>query len=296
MKLFWHIGPHKTGTTSLQRALAAQADTGRTEYYYPTPSRSGPGHAMLAWQLLGLNGVEKAPNVILDEIKRVESLGFSKIVISSEEFSRALMTADSFGPLAAICDEVECELVLTLRPLIDRVYPEAQELIKNGHKLLLTNPQELLGVCANRPGLRADFLSAAIFGTRAASVSVLMVDPETPEKLFEDISTVLGEAIPAPKNRPSRFSIKPDDKANTSFPFIKTAWLESINRFSDVPPQEARKAIDAAYIAASRHLHSLEAAGYPPLPPLLHRYLDTVWQLQLAFLQALEQTGRVRRL
>jgi hypothetical protein len=296
MKLFWHIGPHKTGTTSLQRALTAHADSGHASYYYPPPSRNGPGHAVLAWQLLGLNGVEKAPDAIRDEISRAESLGFSKIVISSEEFSRALTTPESFEPLAAICDEVECELVLTLRPLIDRVYPEAQELIKNGHKLLLSNPQELLGVCANRPGLRADFLSAAIFGIRAASVSVLMVDPETPEKLFEDISTVLGETIPAPKKRPSRFSTKPDDNANTSFPFIKTAWLESINRFSAVPPHEARKAIDAAYIAASRHLQSLEEAGYPALPPLLHRYLETVWELQLAFLQALGETGRVRRL
>lgn len=292
MKLFWHIGPHKTGSTTLQEALAAHVASGRASFYYPTPAAHGPGHAVLAWKLLGLNGVETDPEALRTEIRRAEDRGFSKVVISSEEFSRGLLAAEPFAPLAAICDVIECELMITLRPLTERVYPEAQEQVKNGGRIWFANPQELLALCADRPGLRADFLPAAINGTRAASVSVIFVDPAVPQKLLESVSVVLDERIEA--EAVSLLSSARKVRANVSYPFIKTAWLEAVNRFSKLPAPEARKAVDAAFNAASREVEGLVDIGYPALPPILERYLGSVWEFQLAYLHALEESGRVR--
>lgn len=284
MKLFWHIGPHKTGTSSLEIALARHAAAGNASYYYPPTPEYGPGHAVLAWRLLGLNKRSPEPDTIRREIDRAQSLGFSKIVISSEEFSRAVLPDQTFEPIARICDEVETELILTLRPITERVYPEIQELIKNGMRLQFLTPQDLLNVCDARPGLRADFLSAAVNGSRASAITVIMVDELQPLKLFEAASLILGETIPAP----------PNPRDNVSYPFMRTIWLEAVNRYGGVTPAEARSVVETAFAAGSKQLDKLAAVPYPPLPPVLERYLNGVWDLQLSYLRVLEQVGQIR--
>lgn len=284
MKLYWHIGPHKTGTTSLQLALAAHAASGRASFYYPSVGDYGPGHALLAWQLLGLNGRQRTPDVIHAAIEEAKRRGIDTVVLSSEEFSRAAVGEAAFEPIARVCADFECELILTLRPLAERLYPELQERVKHGEKIAFSSPHDLLTVFVDRPGMRPDFLSAAILGTGAQHVSVIMADRSAPEKLFKGLSSILGQEIPAARDR----------QENQSYPFIKTTWLEAINRFIKVPPDEARAAVEVGFHAASKRLKSLEAAPYPPIPPILQRYLDSTWQLQLAFLKVLEESGRVR--
>lgn len=98
------------------------------------------------------------------------------------------------------------------------------------------------------------------------------------------MSTIVGEQIPAPSN----------PQQNVSYSFIQTAWLEVINRYGGVGPDHARNAVDAAFIAAVRQLDKLNDVPYPPLPPVLQRHVDGVWELQLAFLQAMQEAGRIR--
>jgi hypothetical protein len=183
-----------------------------------------------------------------------------------------------------VCADFECELILTLRPLTERLYPELQERVKHGEKIAFVSPHDLLTVFVDRPGMRPDFPSAAILGTGAQRVSIIMVDRSAPERLFKGISSILGEEIAAARDR----------QENESYPFIKTTWLEAINRFINVPPEEARAAVEVGFHAASKRLKTLEAAPYPPIPPILQRYLDSTWQLQLAFLKVLEESGRLR--
>lgn len=284
MKLIWHIGPHKTGTTSLQTGLAARAASGRASYYYPPVGEFGPGHAVLAWQFLGLNRRDRTPEVIMAELQRAESLGHSKVVLSSEEFSRALLTPDSFAQFAPVCEKVECELVITLRPLPERIYPELQEIIKNGQKLNLANAHEVLEAVMTRPGLRPDFLSAAISQTKASAFSIVLVDNELPEKIFSGMSTIVEENLPIPRT----------PTANPSYPFVKVAWLDVVNRYAGVTVSQSRAVVDAAFQAATRRLSALAGLPYPPLPPAIQRYADGVWALQLAYLSELQAAGRIR--
>ena len=240
----------------------------------------------MAWKFLGLNGRERAPDIVLTEIERGAKLGFSKVVVSSEEFSRALLTPDSFAGFARVCATVECELVITLRPLRERIHPELQEMVKNGQRLSLASPVDVLDAVAARPGLRPELLPAAIFGSNAANVTVIMVESHAPLKIFESMSTVVGESLPTPRRVAE----------NVSYPFVQTAWLEALNRYAGLAPREARDIAEAAYAAAVRHRQQIASVPYPPLPVALERYVDGVWQLQTAFLDVLHQSGRIRLL
>ncbi|PWG74809.1 hypothetical protein DF186_15960, partial [Enterococcus hirae] len=55
MEIVLHIGPHKTGTTTVQQFLHDNLadDQPQPDHWYPRPERNGPGHAHLAWQTLG---------------------------------------------------------------------------------------------------------------------------------------------------------------------------------------------------------------------------------------------------
>jgi hypothetical protein len=125
-----------------------------------------------------------------------------------------------------------------------------------------------------------------LIGSGAASASVILVDPAKPRKLFDAFSVVLGERIPEPKNR----------QVNTSYAFMKTAWLEVVNRYAGVKPFEARAAVDAAFSAATHELDRLSTVPFPALPAAFDKYLEGVWQLQLEYLKTLQQIGRVRLL
>ena len=284
VKLVWHIGPHKTGTTSLQTSLAARAASGRASYYYPPVHEFGPGHAALAWHFLGLNRRDHMPDAISDEIKRAEGLGYSRVVVSSEEFSRALLTDQSFRQFARVTESVESDLVITLRPLLSRIYPELHELIKNGQKLNLASAHEVLDAMMSRPGLRPDFLSAAIAESGAAAIWIVFVDNDKPEKLFSAMSGIVGDDLPIPRN----------PAENPSYPFVKAAWLDIVNRHASLSPKPSRAAVDAAFDAATRREPALADVPYPPLPPALVRYAAGVWDQQLAYLDQLQAAGRLR--
>jgi hypothetical protein len=298
MKLFWHIGPHKTGTTSMQLGLGSYANTRRASFYYPPTGDHGPGHADLAWGLLGLNGRPKSSESMYAEIDRAYELGFSKIVISSEEFSRALLVDSGFETMARICSDVETELIVTLRPLTERIYPEVQERIKHGIASDITSTEELLKICAASPGLRADFLPAAFERMNASAISVVSVDSTRPQKLFDDLSTIIGEPIPTPRKV----------RANVSTPVIMALWLNALNtqmkgqdpNTAELGPlgaaQRRLRAVSEAFDVAGKQMPFVRDMSYPPLPKPIREYLDGVWSIELAYLSALEAAGRLRRL
>lgn len=286
MKVFLHIGPHKTGTTALQRVLYQHAKSGGCGYFYPDPSLVADlAHAQLAWRFLGLAGCERVPGLLLRKVAAAEKAGFTKVVFSSEEFARAMFVDDGFESLARFCEQVDCELVLTLSPLGDRILPELQEAVKHGQSYDPENLTDLLQLCATRPGLRPDFLSSAIHGIKASGVSVILVDKSQPEKIFRAMSTVLGEPLPIPSST----------GVNKSWPFMKTAWLSAFNRYlPGVPWETSRVVLDAAFDAAVRQCGAIDAAPPPALPAVFVDYVAGVWESQLGFLTVMQDAGRLR--
>ena len=194
MKAYWHIGPHKTGTTALQHALRQQAASSECRYFYPATSLvEDIAHAQLAWRFLGLAGCAREPEILLRRVAAAEKAGFSKVVFSSEEFSRAIFVDCGFESCARFCEQVECELVITLSPLVERILPELQEAVKHGESYDPESVSDLMRLCATRPGLRPDFLSSAILGTKAARVSVILVDKRQPASATTGARTAMTQ-------------------------------------------------------------------------------------------------------
>src|SRR4051812_13114833 len=105
MKVYWHIGPHKTGTTALQRALLQHTKSSECDYFYPAPSLvEDLGHAQIAWRFLGLAGCERDRGILLRKVAAAEKAGFKKVVFSSEEFSRAIFVDEGFESCARVCE------------------------------------------------------------------------------------------------------------------------------------------------------------------------------------------------
>jgi hypothetical protein len=285
MKLFWHIGPHKTGTTSIQQALMARFSAGESLYHYPETARFGPGHAEIAWRFLGLDGGEADAGAVLREIKTAEAKGFEKVVLSSEEFARALLTEGGFDSFARVAREVECELILTLSPARDRVLPELQEKIKHGKHFEFFDLDELLQLAHERPGLRADFVAAAVLGVEARLTSVIFVEKENPGKVYRTISEILGETVEVPTA----------PVLNPSLPFLRAAWFSDLNRAEPTLPwQDSRPIVDAAFAAATAVRPEVADLPYPPLPASFVTYVDDVWRSQRLFLDVMERAGVVR--
>ena len=72
MKITLHVGPHKTGTTSLQSWLLENSMVHLEEYgvYYPPVQEFAPGHAVIAFRALGQHKYQADPTslrTIVDE-------------------------------------------------------------------------------------------------------------------------------------------------------------------------------------------------------------------------------------
>src|SRR5262245_29525083 len=113
-RVIFHVGPHKTGTTSIQRALLAGGP-----YGYPVPEKYGPGHALTAWRAFGLTGFQPETNLLVDSTRSLDSS--DTVVFSSEEFCRVLDADATSTALERLAEEFPVELVVTLTPLPDRL-------------------------------------------------------------------------------------------------------------------------------------------------------------------------------
>jgi hypothetical protein len=147
-----HIGPHKTGTTALQRALAEARP--RLEEHGVVYPGNGPSHIRAACAVTGAAGLPGAPRVRKVEwtrlVRRVGRCGDQRVVISSEFFDMA------DDPTARrIVDELggdRVHVVVTLRPLA-KILPSAWQQAVRG-RIQLDYGSWLKAVFADEPGTR----------------------------------------------------------------------------------------------------------------------------------------------
>jgi hypothetical protein len=119
-----HIGPHKTGTTAIQRALQdARQELRAKGVVYPG---RGPSHIRAACAVVGVNGLIGAPPPHIRAwerlVKEVDRAGDRRVVISSEFFDMADDVTARRVVEALGGDRVH--VVVTLRPLA-KILPSA---------------------------------------------------------------------------------------------------------------------------------------------------------------------------
>ena len=106
LRLILHIGPHKTGTTSLQQALLNRYGAEEpAAIWYPIPQRPGPGHAILAAEIIN----DGQPS-LSSAIRAASQGNCDTLIVSSEIDWGQLGNAEVFqwrGTVGAVWDHVE---------------------------------------------------------------------------------------------------------------------------------------------------------------------------------------------
>ena len=192
LKLVLHVGPHKTGTTSLQWALYKQyAARGPRKLWYPTPLSKPPGHAVAAHASLGFGGTQP---LLQDWIDEAQASVCETLIVSAEALCAAY--PDKIGMLASQLTLCDVQLVLTLSPICRRSLSLWQGKLKHRFDQPLNAAREEM---LQAPGLAADLTQAFADTFASAKVSVIVVDRKAPLDLYRHFASATGIPLEAPK-------------------------------------------------------------------------------------------------
>ena len=189
MQIVFHVGPHKTGTTSIQSYLLDKiGSVDPVNVWYPNLKCSQPGHAELA-----SDWMEQDAQMLRDLIARAVSADVKQLIISAEDFDylynfKQEVLTDILAPL-------DVHLVLTMNSLVRRAASTWQEAVKHGHEGLL---EEATAFVLDTPGFRPDFVNVALRVLSPARTTVIVASPgQPPAKLIGDFCEAIGQPLPA---------------------------------------------------------------------------------------------------
>ena len=189
MQIVFHIGPHKTGTTSIQSYLLDKiGSVDPVDVWYPYLKWSQPGHAERA-----SDWMEQDAQMLRDLIARAVSADVKQLIISAEDFDylynfKQEVLTDILAPL-------DVHLVLTMNSLVRRAASTWQEAVKHGHEGLL---EEATAFVLDTPGFRPDFVNVALRVLSPARTTVIVASPgQPPAKLIGDFCEAIGQPLPA---------------------------------------------------------------------------------------------------
>jgi len=131
MRIHLHVGPPKTGTSSLQRALLTRYGAPEPQpIWYPTPERTGDGHADLVHRAIGHLGVNPESTVFDDVAQRALDGGCRDLILSSEGCT-AVALSDRWPVLSSLARYGEVLPIVTFVPIGKRINSYWQELSKH---------------------------------------------------------------------------------------------------------------------------------------------------------------------
>ena len=187
LKVILHVGPHKTGTTSIQSCLKSlfRNESPVSSTWYPPSEPKGPGHAALADKLLN-NDTSQLKLIV----QQARSAGVEKLLLSSENFCRIGI---DFWRKAAMDCFAGCavSLVTTQNPMGSRVSSIWQESIKQGRQATFESSIERI---LQDPGLSPTHIPNIARAISASQVIVVYSSTNDPSrKLLENFFQAIGE-------------------------------------------------------------------------------------------------------
>lgn len=226
-----HIGPHKTGTTSIQGALFAARDRlGEHGVHWPAASRH-PMEAVLAAcarpGMLGDPGPsEKQWQQLVD---RVRGAGDRTSVISSEFFADA--PDDSVGRIVEQLGGDSVHVLVTLRPLAKIMPSQWQQYVQNGlrmgyedwlHHMLRKAPYEQPNPSFWRRHRHDRLVERWARAAGPERITVVVVDDRDRDGLMRTFEALLG--------LPANLLQAVPDTSNRSLTLAETEMLRILNK------------------------------------------------------------------
>ena len=194
LRLVLHVGPHKTGTTSLQSALLHAYGAEKPQrIWYPAPTEFGPGHAAISWAVLGRNGFTEQP-VLRHRIEEALQSRCQILILSSEGFAHAY--PDHFAILAEQTSNIDTHILITLSPIGHRAVSVWQERVKTGRRTSLDDTEQYL----DSAGLAPDLTACLARSFPNAKISIIIGDRESPADLYAFFSRATGIPSEIPRS------------------------------------------------------------------------------------------------
>ncbi|MFE5815512.1 hypothetical protein ACFQ6S_19165 [Streptomyces sp. NPDC056479] len=227
-----HIGPHKTGTTSIQGALfAAKDEMARHGVEWPAATRH-PMEAVLAvCARTGMMGDAKPTERHWDRLlEQVHATGRRTSVISSEFFADAPDDA-AIGRIVGRLGGDRVHVLVTLRPLARIMPSQWQQYVQNGLRMgyedwlehmLSRPPYEKPNPSFWRRHRHDRLIERWVRVAGAERVTVVVVDDRHREGLMRTFEALLG--LPKGLLRPV------PDAANRSLTLAETEMLRNLNK------------------------------------------------------------------
>jgi len=214
MQIVLHIGPHKTGTTSIQQYLKAHFGSHRpsASNWYPMPAERGPGHSILACDLFDNDGT-----ALLEVIRQADLMGTDRLLISAEAFDRFYRRR--MDRLVKTMDGHPLHLLVTLNSPIVRAASSWQESVKHG------NPSDFNDwwpTLLKLPGYQPDFLRRYPEALGPSRISVVFSDRARPA---EELLFNVLEALMLPISSRERMGCR----ANVRLEYIECEVLRRLN-------------------------------------------------------------------
>jgi hypothetical protein len=264
-RVFVHIGPHKTGTTSIQQVLL----NARRGIHYPVPNTMGPGHHEIAMSMTRAGSEPCGRTPLLEMIREQgwDRTG-SPIVFSSETFSTISVLPCAAAQFAELADAMHVELVVTHRSIISRLNSFLQERVKNNLLDDINESTVLWSGILSEPAFEEDFFDRTVGMARWRRCHVVMVDKTNPRFLTTAFSSILGVAL-AQRQRP------PEE--NASIPFPQLQMLLELHREEPGADNADLLARSAVLFAELRRKDPERAAlPYPPIPRDVQQHADAM--------------------
>jgi hypothetical protein len=234
-ELILHVGFHKSGTSALQESLANQRDElHKAGVLYPSIGKKA--HHRVAWGLSQrpwgwkAKGAEKTPYKTFSRMASLINISPAKKIILSSEFF-AELEPEHIHKLANSIRGRQIKILFTLRPLAKLLSSSYQQYLKFGIK---ADYVEWLHSVLDEPGvskINPTFWKRHMHGEVVAkwakifgkdNVSVLIVDEQKPEFLYESINDYLG--LPAGFLKPEQ------EGSNRSLSAEEVSLLLELNR------------------------------------------------------------------
>ena len=153
--LIFHVGTHKTGTTSIQTMMGAHREFFETQgvlFPYAGHVRNG-GHHNIAWELNGDAGYDPALGSLADLANELKSTHLNSVLLSSEDFEFWYLRPDLLARIKSTAEEAgfAVEVLLVLRPVTEYVESLYKELLKHGLSVSRTKFVETIAATGAYP-------------------------------------------------------------------------------------------------------------------------------------------------
>jgi len=268
-QLILHVGFHKSGTTALQETFFTQREELESKGIL-YPSVGWQAHHRVAWALAKRRwgwkdrGGKTTPySTWTRMLTRIKLSKAEKVVLSSEFLSE--LNSEQIRHLKAQVKTRDIKVLFTLRPLVKLLASSYQQYLKYGlkedyvtwlHSVLDEPGKSKLNPTFWKRHMHGEVIArwAEVFGSE--NISVIIVDEQKPELLFNSINQYLGlpEGFLKPEPTGSNRSLSLEEitlllELNRSFPkerswpeyltFIRNGYIRELT--DKIPVKEGKE-------------------------------------------------------